>query len=236
MSDYTHNVDRQTLILTPDRFRPDAPSPGGYDPLHPELLSWDDAFVDPSFRADPLAVVREEAEQIYRFPLLDPGFCARLVEEAEHAGAWETRRDIEDHPHVDGDVKNYSPWDTTQWLDNMPGVDRVYFELVRRHVAPLIERLWDVFRLQRMKRPYILKYEPGVVEGMEPHWDVETVTLIVYLNDGYEGGGTYFRKWRYTTGRPTPGTAVLFPGGLSHIHEGRPVTAGKRYLLCGAYF
>ncbi|MBL9106728.1 MAG: 2OG-Fe(II) oxygenase [Myxococcales bacterium] len=236
MSEYTHHVDRHTLILTPDRFAAADAAPGAYTPLHPALFAWDEGFVDAAFRADPTAVVREDAEQIYRFPLLTPDFCARLIAEAEHAGKWETRRDIEDHPYVDGDVKNYSPWDTTQWLDNMPGVDRTYFELVRRHVAPLVERLWDVFKLQRMKRPYILKYEPDVIRDMGPHWDVETVTLIVYLNDDYAGGGTYFRKWDYTTGRPAPGTAILFPGGLSPVHEGRPVVAGRRYLLCGAYF
>lgn len=236
MTEYTHHIDRQTLILTPDRLRAADPESCGYSPRHPELLRWDEAFVDPALRADPMAVVREDVEQIFRFPLLTPEFCARLVEEAEHAGKWETRRDIEDHPHADGGVKNYSPWDTTQWLDNMPGLDGVYFELVRRHVGPLIERLWDVFTIQRLKRPYVLKYEPDVVSAMGPHWDVETVTLIVYLNDDYEGGGTYFRKWDYSTGRPRPGTGILFPGGLSHIHEGRPVVTGRRYLLCGAYF
>ena len=217
---------------------PDAPPRPDYVPLHPELFQYNPDFIDPAVRSgDWDNAVHEDAEQIYRWQFLTPDFCRMLVEEAEHSNRWETRRDIEDNPlAADGKVKNYSPWDTTQWLDNMPGLERVYVDIVRSHLEPIVYKTWPIFRMQRMKRPYILKYEPSAVSEMGLHFDAETVTLLIYLNDDYEGGGTYFPRWNYSTGRPPVGTAVLFPGGLSHVHAGRGIIAGKRYLFCGAYF
>lgn len=236
-----HNdVPLDTLVLDPEAGTiPAGVVPRtGYTPLHPSIYGYTADIIDPRLRAgDPMDAVVEDAEQIYRFPLFAPDFCRLLVEEAEHSGEWETRRDIEDHPMAgDSAIKNYSPWDTTQWLDRMPGLERLYFEVVRRHVEPLMKRLWPVFRIQRMKRPYILKYEPSVVAEMGLHFDVETVTLIAYLNDDFDGGGTWFPRWSYSTGKPPIGTGILYPGGLSHVHAGLRITRGKRFLFCGAYF
>lgn len=70
------------------------------------------------------------------------------------------------------------------------------------------------------------------------HWDNETLAMVVALSDpaDYEGGGTYFPRWDYSTGRPEPGTAVIYPGGLSHEHMGLETTKGKRYLFLCAFY
>ena len=233
-----NDVRLESLVFDAAQGGVDAPRRQGYRRLHPEIYEYDASFIDPLVRAGDLArFIHEDAEQIYRWRFLTPDFCAKLVEEAEHSDEWETRSDVEDSPlAADGVVKNYAPRDTTQWLDRMPGLERVYLEIVRRHLEPIIYELWPVFRIQRMKRPYILKYEPSGISEMAPHYDVETVTLLVYLNDEFEGGGTVFPRWRYDTGRPPAGTAILFPGGLSHVHAGRAIRAGTRRVLCGAYF
>ena len=234
-----NDVPLDSLVFNPDLGGPAGVAPReGYEPLHPELYTYDESFLSPAVRrGDSDRFVFEDAELIYRWQFFTPEFCRKLVEEAEHSAEWETRRDVEDNPLAgDGIVKNYSPWDTTQWLDRMPGLEKVYSDIVRKALEPIIYKLWPVFRIQRMKRPYILKYEPANIASMGLHFDVETVTLLVYLNEEYQGGGTRFPRWNYTTGRPPVGTAILFPGGLSHVHEGVAITAGRRYLLCGAYF
>lgn len=70
------------------------------------------------------------------------------------------------------------------------------------------------------------------------HWDNETLAMVVALSDpkDYEGGGTYFPRWDYSTGQPEPGTAVIYPGGLSHEHMGLETTKGKRYLFLCAFY
>jgi hypothetical protein len=71
---------------------------------------------------------------------------------------------------------------------------------------------------------------------MALHHDLETVTLVVYLNDRFEGGGTRFPKWNYVVSGRRPGEAILYPGGLSHEHEGLPIRSGSRYLLLGSFY
>lgn len=89
-----------------------------------------------------------------------------------------------------------------------------------------------------MDRPYILKYEPDVIAKMGLHHDMETVALVCAISDpsSYEGGGTYFPKWNYSTGKPPAGTAVVYPGGVSHEHMGLETTKGKRYLFLASYY
>ena len=205
------------------------------DTRHPRLFKYDPELIDATVRAgDPAAILREEAEQIYAFRLFTPEFCRLLVEEAEHRGCWETGEWKEDNPNAP-DIKEVSLADTTQHLESM-GLERVYEEVVRRHVVPLVNHVWPVFKVQKIDPPYVLKYDADAIRTMDLHYDLETVTLVVYLNDEFEGGGTYFPRWRYSTGKRAPGSAIMYPGGLSHVHEGLPITSGRRYLLCGAFY
>ena len=71
------------------------------------------------------------------------------------------------------------------------------------------------------RTPYVLKYDaqdPRYPKDMEVHWEQCALAMNVYLNDDFEGGGTYFPRWKYSTGRAAPGRAILYPGGISHQH------------------
>ena len=52
------------------------------------------------------------------------------------------------------------------------------------------------------------------------------LTLLVYLNEGFEGGETDFRDFAI---RPATGMALLFIHDT--WHEGAEVTAGTKYVL-----
>ena len=204
-------------------------------PLHPEIYRYDPRFVGPELRHGVAGAAHEDVEQIYRFALFTPEFCRLLVEEAEHQGGWKTGQDTTANPYAP-DLDDVCEPDTVLPLSAIPGMETVYDEIIRRHLKPLAEHLWPVFQVQKWDPPYMLRYEPGVVQGMARHYDLETCSIVCYLNDAFEGGGTYFPRWDYTPGRSTPGTAVIYPGGLSHVHEGRPVTAGRRYVLCSCFY
>jgi hypothetical protein len=207
-----------------------------YTPKHPGLFRYDPANLGPALAAggDPMGIVSEKAEQLYMFQLFTPEYCKLLIEEAEHSGRWRTEADVEAHPF--SDFEEVSLPDTTQHLSNMPGLDEVYDEVVRRHLGPLMTGLWRTFKLQKVSRPYMLRYSVDAIKSMDLHHDLETVTMVVYLNTEFEGGGTYFPRWKYHTGKPRPGTAIIYPGGLSHEHEGKAITAGTRYLMCGSFY
>lgn len=76
------------------------------------------------------------------------------------------------------------------------------------------------------------KYGPG--QRFKMHKDGPTLenglrselTLLVYLNEGFEGGETDFRDFAI---RPTTGMALLFIHDT--WHEGAEVTAGTKYVL-----
>jgi uncharacterized protein len=80
-----------------------------------------------------------------------------------------------------------------------------------------------------------LRYLPG--ESFPAHVDSPNVvsnnshslfTIIVYLNDQYEGGETYFPDYDRCI-QPATGTSLIFAHGLRH--EGRMIKSGIKYAL-----
>ena len=62
------------------------------------------------------------------------------------------------------------------------------------------------------------------------HTDSSYFTILVALNDGFEGGGTSFpRQNLQHIGKV--GYATVHPGSMTHPHGGIPITKGERYIL-----
>lgn len=106
------------------------------------------------------------------------------------------------------------------------------FDRVRSRVPSSLHG-WFVSGLNERFRGY--RYEPG--QYFKPHRDgafvrnseeTSLVTLIVYLNDNFEGGETAFLDTNEVV-RPKAGLALLFQHPL--VHEGCTVTAGHKYVL-----
>lgn len=85
--------------------------------------------------------------------------------------------------------------------------------------------------LNEMFRFY--KYEPG--QEFKKHRDQSFIrnevessyfTLMIYLNDGFEGGQTTFNE---LTIEPQKGSALIFFHDLEH--EGTKLTRGEKYVL-----
>jgi Rps23 Pro-64 3,4-dihydroxylase Tpa1-like proline 4-hydroxylase len=56
------------------------------------------------------------------------------------------------------------------------------------------------------------------------------VTILLYLNDDYEGGELELPDWGCTF-KPKAGTLIAFPSYIEFRHRVHPVTKGKRYTL-----
>ena len=97
----------------------------------------------------------------------------------------------------------------------------------------------------------VLHYSPG--ERYRPHMDyipdtpanarqLEVMgqrvrTLLVYLNDGYEGGATLFPRLEAAF-RPAPGGALVFDSVTDDgemdprtLHEGSPTSSGEKWII-----
>jgi predicted 2-oxoglutarate/Fe(II)-dependent dioxygenase YbiX len=98
-------------------------------------------------------------------------------------------------------------------------------------------------QFQWFEKPQVLRYEPGGLYGphadsdhfiaAESHWRKvidRDVSLLLYLNEDFEGGGLSFRQFNYTY-RPRSGDLLCFPSGGQYAHEALPVKSGIRYVI-----
>lgn len=78
---------------------------------------------------------------------------------------------------------------------------------------------------------YVKKWNTG--SGMGPHKDEQysednlAFSIVVYLNDNYEGGEINFPE-KGVTIKPRLGSAVIFPS--NEMHQVFPVISGERYM------
>lgn len=163
-----------------------------------------------------LEVVGPEVLQI---DFMTPTECQKLIDKAEKYGQWES-----------------------MYGDKFPGqelrirvLDINLFnkleEHFKQHINPVIEKYWWPLQMYGLRDAFIIKYTPQTQKSLSCHHDASLVSTIVYLNDEYTGGDTYFPRQKYSTENVPVGKMVLWPGQVTHGHEGREVTSGSKYAL-----
>lgn len=149
------------------------------------------------------------------------------------------------------------PPDRLVWVTNQDWCDRVY----KRMEACLPARIAGRKPVGINPRWRLYRYEPGfaldrhqdrsfkasgIDEAGELRYDVlrdgseSLLTLLIYLNEGMEGGGTMLYERDDMTSAlqevsPRPGAALLFPHGRDNPesvwHAGMPVIGGRKYII-----
>ena len=120
--------------------------------------------------------------------------------------------------------------------------DRVIFDseqlaadLFRRIVPSIPPRIANMAPVGANERFRCYRYKPG--QQFKPHFDgsfrrnereESLLTLMVYLNDGFEGGQTAFLDFDVTA-IPRAGSVLLFQHRM--LHEGCQVISGTKYVL-----
>jgi hypothetical protein len=61
------------------------------------------------------------------------------------------------------------------------------------------------------------------------------IVWMIYLNDDFEGGETEFLYYKKRI-KPTKGTVLLWPAGLTHCHRGGLVLSGMKYVATGWFY
>lgn len=56
------------------------------------------------------------------------------------------------------------------------------------------------------------------------------ISIVIYLNDDYEGGEIYFRNLNLTM-KPRANSLVIFPSTEEFVHEAKPVISGTKYVI-----
>ena len=183
----------------------------------------------------------EVGPDIFLFPLFSASFCNAVldfVKKEENSHLWEFDSDGAAFRLTDFPFKEESRSNTGQnsifQLFEVSGFMHAW-ELAMQWVMPIIHARWPTFEFEKIGDATVLRYDAKHYPLLKDHIDFETMGFIVLLNTNYSGGGTHFPKWNLTITGQEPGTVLMYPGGLSHVHGGRRVTGGERYVLLGDF-
>ena len=183
--------------------------------------AWCDRYISPQIRnAEYDLMVDEPCPHVYVFPFFNKRFCKELIKLGEQ------------HEWTHDRHKFYP---TTDNLLEVLGMDHIYNRLINEFVRPLaIDRFklegksWDVLR----DESFIIKYPHDEQAHLSLHHDASSITTLVNLNPGeFEGGGTYFEKYKCNVNPKEYGVMTLHPGNITHKHGARPTTRGTRYVV-----
>lgn len=164
--------------------------------------------------------------------------CASLVARAEEVGGWGQST------QVAADGSTYAGPGRTSRSLRLAGDPRLAeFEAELRATVCECAQLYAAWnRKAAWVRDHgfgVLRYEPG--EQYEAHVDAvaghpteggRQLSVVVYLNDGFDDGETYFPLQDFGV-RPPAGTVVLFPSFWTHPHAALPPTGCPKYVAVG---
>ena len=157
--------------------------------------------------------------------------CDRPIARSEQAGYGDAPITTSAGPVMAKDVRN----NTRVMLDDV----QLAADLWAR-AAPLLPARIHNWRAVGFNERFRF-YRYDVAEQFALHLDgafyrssveVSNLTFMVYLNEGFEGGATNFYHWhgeKRLSVRPETGKALVFVH--RQLHEGTPVTQGRKYVL-----
>mgnify|MGYP003631087740 FL=1 len=187
---------------------------------------WEKSFLTPAIQSQNVDLVLDELghqghTSIFTLPLFNEDYCRQLIDKCETYGRWGERE--------------WAAYPTNDiWLEDI-GMQEIYEDAVLRpHVYPVIAKAWSLgppWETQTVEaQNFVAKYDTEGQFHLDLHHDDSLVTVVVSLNDEFEGGGTYFYRQKMLV-TPKKGEAIFHPGNITHRHGARPVTKGARYSL-----
>nr|VZI35145.1 unnamed protein product [Spirometra erinaceieuropaei] len=212
------------------------------DHLHNDLwqifdnpLDWEEIYIHPEYhRWARKEVKMEEFEQpctdVFWIPLMSEVFCKQLIEEMEHYGKWSDGSNYD--PRLEGGYENVPTRDIhmrqVDWEDH-------WIHVLRKYVYPIQLKIFEGYSDKPWARMnFVVRYKQGEQPSLRYHHDASSYTLDMALNRAhvdYQGGGVRFSRYNCTLVDTRVGWPLIFPGRLTHLHEGLEVTSGVRYIF-----
>lgn len=182
--------------------------------------AWVNKYISPVLIQKDFELLTDEiGPNILEFPLFTNRFCEELIQLAETRGEWTVGR--------------HEFYPTNDMLISSLGLGEIYTRVIREFIAPLAIWYWtleDRGYDEVVDETFMIRYRPDKQGHLSLHHDYSSYTVAVKLNDEFEGGGTYFPRYKLTAVPKRVGNAVLHPGMITHRHGGRPVFSGTRYI------
>jgi glycosyltransferase involved in cell wall biosynthesis/GR25 family glycosyltransferase involved in LPS biosynthesis len=181
---------------------------------------WCNKYINPHIRKGQYKLMVDEiGPNVLHFPLFTEKFCTEVIELAEQSEWITDRHDF--YPTTD------------QTLESL-GIQDIYQRVLEEFVYPIWIWFWTLEGEgwdNLSSENFIAKYDTENQGSLDLHHDNSVITLNVRLNSDFEGGGTYLPKYKTTLQPKKIGYAMAHPGNITHLHGGRPVESGTRYIL-----
>lgn len=164
-------------------------------------------------------MIDDIGHNVYEFQLFTEKFCKEAIALAEAKDNWT--------------IDRHEFYPTNDVLLQDIGLQDIYHRVLKEVVYPLCIHIWtleghgwsDMF-----SENFLARYTTDRQSHLSLHHDFSHVTMVVKLNDEFEGGGTWFPKYNLLSNPKRVGTATLHPGMVTHLHGARPIYSGKRYI------
>ncbi|CAB3404364.1 unnamed protein product [Caenorhabditis bovis] len=207
---------------------------------HPEMWQifenrglWEKRYVHPDYYKIIAegAVVDQACPDVYDYPLMSERFCEEMIEEMEGYGKWSDGSNRDER--LAGGYENVPTRDIHM---NQIGYERQWLYFLDEFVRPVQEKVFIGYHHAPVEANmmFVVRYRPDEQPSLRPHHDASTFSIDIALNKkgrDYEGGGVRYVRYNCTVEADQVGYAMMFPGRLTHLHEGLPTTKGTRYIL-----
>jgi len=180
--------------------------------------------------------------EILRVKTGDPEWCAALIATANQIASWTPATVINSGsaPHYSNDRNN-----DAQTVSGLVHPDWSPFEarlnVLFGQCAGLYRGLNKYVDVQAHTGFQLLRYEPGQhfrehVDNIARHetWGQRQLSVVLYLNEGFDGGETYFPRQKRVV-QPRTGDLIVFPSHFTHPHSSADVETGTKYSLVSWY-
>lgn len=153
--------------------------------------------------------------------MVAPETCEQLIEWAEEFGSkggWTTSR-------------HYAVPTNDVPIHQVPKVLDWFQQWMNTRVQALLREQFQTSRRFYVHDAFLVRYSAAAKSRFLPlHYDESTHSMVLALNDNFEGGGTYFYNVDKTIAPSATGSLVTFRGNQM-LHGGNVVTKGVRYIL-----
>ena len=114
-----------------------------------------------------------------------------------------------------------------------PSFPEVYAGDVKKYIFPVVRKHWHPVNPVNLRMPFVIKYTLDTQTSMKAHHDSCLLSIVVRLNDGYEGGKLCFPRQNWDNQDIPVGNVVIFPSMVTHVHKVTDLIAGTRYSFTG---
>jgi hypothetical protein len=157
--------------------------------------------------------------EILEIDFMTPENCQKLIDLAERHGKWESMYG-DKFPGQEIRIREFS-------IDYWNELEAHF----KNTINPIIEKHWWPLLMYSLRDAFIIKYDQKTQSNLKCHHDASLVSGLVKLNDTYTGGETYFYRQNLSNINTPVGKMILWPGQVTHRHEGKTVNTGTKYNL-----